>query len=297
MTDQLLGTPISDSFKKMNHIAQAIAREHMHPHIAPPHLLKALLHKDAGLQTLLQQLDKDIYYMEEWADVRMETLPKATRLEETLTADAPVKAVMEEADTIRVMTGSDELEAVHVLAALSTPGVGFSYEQLKTFPVQRQELLQQSVTETTLNKITGMGAGNGMHKQTGNQALLKYCTHKNARAKEGKIDPITGRDKEIRAMAEILGRRSKPNVLIIGEPGVGKSALVDGFTLAIEEKKVPRFLESAQVFELDNGALAAGASYKGEVEERLKNIIQEIKQFEKAIRELNVAARAGALAR
>jgi ATP-dependent Clp protease ATP-binding subunit ClpB len=139
MTDQLLGTTISDSFKKMNHIAQAIAREHMHPHIAPPHLLKALLHKDAGLQNLLQQLDKDIYYMEEWADVRMETLPKATRLEETLTADAPVKAVMEEADTIRVMTGSDELEAVHVLAALSTPGVGFSYEQLKTFPVQRQD--------------------------------------------------------------------------------------------------------------------------------------------------------------
>lgn len=283
MSDQLVGITKSDSFKKMNHIAQAIAREHMHPHIAPPHLLKALLHKDAGLQTLLNQLDKDIYYMEEWADVRMETLPKATRLEETLTADAPVKAVMEEADTIRLMTGSDELEAVHVLAALSTPGVGFSYEQLKTFPVQRQEILQQSVAETTLNKITGIGTGNGMQKKSNYQALLKYSTHKNARAAAGKIDPITGRDKEIRAMAEILGRRSKPNVLIIGEPGVGKSALVDGFTLAIEEKKVPRFLENAQVFELDNGALAAGASYKGEVEERLKNIIQEIKQFEKAI--------------
>ena len=282
MTETLTGITKSDSFKKMNHIAQAIAREHMNPHIAPPHLLKALLHRDAGLQALLQQLDKDIYYMEEWADVRMETLPKATRLDDTLTADAPVKAVMEEADTIRLMTGSDELEAVHVLAALSTPGVGFSYEQLKTFPVQRQELLQQTVAETTLNKLTGIGAGNGISKQT-NQALLKYCTHKNARAKEGKIDPITGRDKEIRAMAEILGRRSKPNVLIIGEPGVGKSALVDGFTLAIEEKKVPRFLENAQVFELDNGALAAGASYKGEVEERLKNIIQEVKQFEKAI--------------
>lgn len=283
MTDQLFGTMISDSFKKMNHIAQAIARENMHPHIAPPHLLKALLHKDVGLQSLLKQLDKDIYYMEEWADVRMETLPKATRLDDTLTADEPVKAVMEEADTIRLMTGSDELESVHVLAALSTPGVGFSYEQLKTFPVQRQELLQQTVEEKTLNKITGVGSGNGTAKQPSHQALLKYCTHKNVRAKEGKIDPITGRDKEIRAMAEILGRRSKPNVLIIGEPGVGKSALVDGFTLAIEEKKVPRFLESAQVFELDNGALAAGASYKGEVEERLKNIIQEIKQFEKAI--------------
>jgi ATP-dependent Clp protease ATP-binding subunit ClpA len=283
MTDQLSGTTISDSFKKMNHIAQAIARENMHPHIAPPHLLKALLHKDAGLQSLLKQLDKDIYYMEEWADVRMETLPKATRLNDTLTADGPVKAVMEEADTIRVMTGCDELENLHVLAALSTPGVGFSYEQLKTFPVQRQELLQHSIAETTLNKIAGTGNSNGVSKQTNHQALLKYCTHKNERARAGKIDPITGRDKEIRAMAEILGRRSKPNVLIIGEPGVGKSALVDGFTLAIEEKKVPRFLENAQVFELDNGALAAGASYKGEIEERLKNIIEEVKQFDKAI--------------
>lgn len=281
MTEQLFDSTISDSFKRMNHIAQAIARENMHPHIAPPHLLKALLHKDAGLQTLLKQLDKDIYYMEEWADVRMETLPKATRLDDTLTADEPVKAVIEEADTIRVISGSDELEAVHVLAALSTPGVGFSYEQLKTFPVQRHELLQQRVEETTLGKVTG--STNGTPKQGGSQALLKYCTHKNARAKAGKIDPVTGRDKEIRAMAEILGRRSKPNVLIIGEPGVGKSALVDGFTLAIEEKKVPRFLETAQVFELDNGALAAGASYKGEVEERLKNIIQEVKQFDKAI--------------
>ncbi|WP_205509744.1 ATP-dependent Clp protease ATP-binding subunit [Longitalea arenae] len=283
MTDQLLGITVSDAFKKMNHIAQAIAREHMHPHIAPPHLLKALLHKDAGLQSLLKQLDKDIYYMEEWADVRLETLPKATRLDDTLSPDEPVKAVMEEADTIRLMTGSDELETLHVLAALSTPGVGFSYEQLKTFPIQRQELLAQSVADATLSKIAGVATTNVTAKHSSHQALLKYCTHKNERAKAGKIDPITGRDKEIRAMAEILGRRSKPNVLIIGEPGVGKSALVDGFTLAIEEKKVPRFLENAQVFELDNGALAAGASYKGEVEERLKNIIQEVKQFEKAI--------------
>ena len=282
MTDQLSGIAISESFKRINHIAQAIAKENMHPHIAVPHLLKALLHKDAGLQPLLKQLDKDIFYMEEWADVRMETLPKATRLDDMLMADEPVKAVIEEADTIRLMTGHDHLEAVHMLAALSTPGVGFTYEQLKTFPVQRQELIQQTVQDETIKKITGAEALNGAARNN-QQALLKYCTHKNLRAKEGKLDPITGRDKEIRAMAEILGRRSKPNVLIVGEPGVGKSALVDGFTLAIEDKKVPRFLESAQVFELDNGALAAGASYKGEVEERLKSIIQEVKQFEKAI--------------
>jgi len=269
---------ISETFKKVNHIAQSIARENMHPFIAPPHLLKALLHKDAGLQPLLKQLDKDIYYIEEWADVRMETLPKSTRLDDTLTADEPVKAILEEADTIRVMMGRDQVEPMHVLAAISTPGVGFSYEQLKTFPLQRHELVQQSVEEDDIKKITGSQPNNN-HQH----ALLKYCSHKNLRAREGKLDPITGRDKEIRAMAEILGRRSKPNVLIVGEPGVGKSALVDGFTLAIEQNKVPGFLESAQVFELDNGALAAGASYKGEVEERLKNIITEIKQFDKAI--------------
>jgi ATPases with chaperone activity, ATP-binding subunit len=269
---------ISETFKKVNHIAQSIAREHMHPFIAPPHLLKALLHKEAGLQPLLKQLEKDIYYIEEWADVRMETLPKATRLEDTLTADEPVKAIMDEADTIRVMMGRDEVEPMHVLAAISTPGVGFSYEQLKTFPLQRHELVQQSMEVNAINQLTGSEPKNN-HQH----ALLKYCTHKNLRAREGRLDPITGRDKEIRAMAEILGRRSKPNVLIVGEPGVGKSALVDGFTLDIEQNMVPGFLESAQVFELDNGALAAGASYKGEVEERLKNIISEIKQFDKAI--------------
>jgi ATP-dependent Clp protease ATP-binding subunit ClpA len=84
-------------------------------------------------------------------------------------------------------------------------------------------------------------------------------------------------------MAEILCRRSKPNVLIVGEPGVGKSALADGFALAIKDKKVPQHLHQAQVFELDNGALIAGASYKGEIEDRLKSIIKEIRQFDKAI--------------
>jgi ATP-dependent Clp protease ATP-binding subunit ClpA len=283
MTDQLNGIYFSEACRKVSHIAQAVARENMHPHIATPHLLKALLHKEAGLHPLLKHLHKDIYYMEEWADVRMETLPKATRLDDLLSSDDQVKAVMEEADIIRLMTGKDQVEPLHILAALSTPGVGFSYEQLKTFPLQRQELVQQAVNEDPLQKTNGAQTSGHANEANSQQALLKYCVHKNIRAREGKTDPIVGRDKEIRAMAEILSRRSKPNVLIIGEPGVGKSALVDGFTQAIEQQKVPKFLEQAQVFELDNGALAAGASYKGEVEERLKSIIREIKQFDKAI--------------
>ena len=282
MNEQLNGISFSGDFIKVNHIAQAIAREHMHPHITPAHILKALLHRDSGLYPLLKQMDKDIFYMEEWADVRMEIIPKATRLEETLVADETMKAVIEEADIIRLMTGKDQVEPLHVLAALSTPGVGFSYDQLKTWPLQRQELVQLAMQDGPEKKQNGSGKVKEV-KDKNLQALGKYCTHKNQRARDGKIDPIVGRDKEVRAMSEILSRRSKPNVLIIGEPGVGKTALVEGFAQAIEQQQVPRFLQGAQVFELDNGALAAGASYKGEVEERLKNIIQEIKQFDKAI--------------
>lgn len=280
MAEAWNGMSFSEALKKVNHIAQAYAKENMHAQVSPPHLLKALLHKDAGLQPLLKTLDKDYYYIEEWADVRMESLPKRSRLNDVLVADEGVKAAMEEADTIRLMSGSDYLEPVHALAALSTPGVGFTYDQLKTFPLQRAELLQEVTVNEDIKKIL---SGTGVADAGGNGALLKYCTHKNARVKEGKLDPIAGRDKEVRAISEILSRRSKPNVLIIGEPGVGKSALVDGFTQAIEQKKVPQFLETAQVFELDNGALAAGASYKGEIEDRLKSIIKEIKAFDKAV--------------
>lgn len=282
INEQLDGIVFSEDFKKVNHIAQAIAKEHMHPTIATAHLLRALLHRDAGLIPLLKQMEKDIYYLEEWADVRLETLNKATRLDETLVADEKVRAVIEEADIIRLMAGKDQVEPLHVLAAISTPGVGFSYDQLKTWPLQRQELVQQAMSNGPAKKENGNGHPQ-LVTEKNIQALSKYCTHLNERAREGKIDPIVGRDKEIRAMSEILSRRSKPNVLIIGEPGVGKTALVDGFAQAIEQQQVPRFLQGAQVFELDNGALAAGASYKGEVEERLKQIIAEIKQFEKAI--------------
>jgi ATP-dependent Clp protease ATP-binding subunit ClpB len=102
-------------------------------------------------------------------------------------------------------------------------------------------------------------------------------------ARQGKIDPIIGRDKETRMIMEILSRRTKPNVIITGDAGVGKTALVDGFALDIVNNLVPQSLLNVSLFELDLGSLIAGASYKGEIEDRLKNILREIKQFDKAI--------------
>jgi ATP-dependent Clp protease ATP-binding subunit ClpA len=135
----------------------------------------------------------------------------------------------------------------------------------------------------TIPRASGHQAGNAPASSASTNALYRFCIDKTARAKEGKIDPIIGRDKEVRMIAEILGRRTKPNVIITGEPGVGKTALVDGFALNIAKGDVPKNLANALIFELDLGSLVAGASYKGEVEDRLKSIIKEIKQFEKAI--------------
>jgi len=279
-------TAFSEETKRVIKIAQAIARENLNTEFGSAHLLKALLHQDAGLQGILKNLDKDIYYLEEWADVRLESYKKTRSNSDMIAADAMVEEVMNEADNIKLKFSKDLIEPLHLLAAISTPGVGFTFEQLKTFPLRREELLdsfaESAELQSAFAKATPSQNGDKTKPST-QHALMKYCIDKSLMAKQGKMDAIIGRDKEIRMMAEILGRRSKPNVLIMGEPGVGKSSLIDAFALAVLEQKVPLHLHKAQIFELDSGALIAGASYKGEVEDRLKSILAEIKQFDKAI--------------
>ncbi|MBX2924968.1 MAG: ATP-dependent Clp protease ATP-binding subunit [Chitinophagaceae bacterium] len=275
---------LSEDVKRVIKIAQAVAKENMNPEFGASHLLKALMHKDAGLLPLLKTLDKDIYYIEEWADVRIESAPKSPHIPDAISGNNSIGDVLNEADTIRLKLLKDALEPLHLLASISTPGVGFTYEQLKTFPLRREELLTSNVENEDIHAALGKKAGNNNNGTTpSRQALLKYCIDKSLLAKEGKTDEIIGRDKEVRMMSEILSRRSKPNVLIVGEPGVGKSSLVDAFVIAIQQQKVPGYLQQAHIFELDSGALIAGASYKGEIEDRLKSIISEIKQFDKAI--------------
>ena len=275
----------SDELKQSIGIAQSLAKEFSNEKFSPAHLLKAILHKEIGLRPFLESLDKDTYYMEEWAEVRIETCPKTGKVNEQPPADPYVQAVMLEADNIRLKLSKDDVDPVCVLASLSTPGVGFTYEQLKTFPVKPQEIIDALIEKTDLENVLAPESGDetkGSQEKKQN-ALLKFCIDKTSLARQGKLDPVVGRDREIRMIAEILGRRSKPNVMIIGDPGVGKTAVVNGFTQSIVEQKVPGNLKEALIFELDFGALIAGASYKGEVEDRLKNIIKEIVQFDKAI--------------
>ena len=279
----------SDELKVAVSIAQSIAKEYQNNQFSSGHLLKALLHKDVGLMGYLLAKQKDVGYLEEWAEVRIEGYPKSGKLDAITRGDKHIYTIMEEADNVRLKLNKDSIDPVCVLAALSTPGVGFTYDQLKTFPLTTAEILNDLVEASDLQTAVGAAKPAGSANNAGSggdikmNALQKYCQDKTAIARTGKLDTIIGRDRETRMIAEVLGRRSKPNVIIVGEPGVGKTALIDGFALNIINGKVPDNLKNAVLFELDFGSLVAGASYKGEVEDRLKNIIKEVKQFEKAI--------------
>lgn len=271
---------LNESVKTAIEIAQSLAKEYHNEYFYPAHLLRSLLHKDVGLKNFLDAIGKDSGYIMEWAEVRMEDHPKTGQVKDKITGDDGIKSVFDEADNVRIKLGLDQISPICVLCALSKPGIGFTSEQLKTFPVKEKEILEVYFKEDGLQQAVAAPDTEGK-PATG--ALFKFCVERTALARDNKTDPIIGRDKETRMMMEILGRRTKPNVIVTGDAGVGKTALIDGLAMDIAQDKVPEQLQGSLLFELDLGALIAGASYKGEIEDRLKNIIREVKQFPKAI--------------
>jgi len=276
---------LSESVKTAVRVAQSLAKEYHHKEFGPAHLLKGLMHNEVGLKNFLNSIGKDAAYISDWADVRMEEYPQSITVPDEMLGNDAVKLVFEEADNVRVKLGLDAITPVCVLVALTKPNVGFDAGQLKSFPVKEKELLDVYIQDEGVQHAVAPSAsgeeGNSGSKST--TALLKYCIDRTDLARQGKIDPIIGRDKETRMIMEILSRRTKPNVIITGDAGVGKTALVDGFALDIVNNAVPQSLLNVSLFELDLGSLIAGASYKGEIEDRLKSILREIKQFDKSI--------------
>lgn len=276
---------LSESVKTAVRVAQALAKEYHHKEFGPAHLLKGLMHQEVGMRNFLSSIGKDAAYISDWADVRIEEYPQSITVPDEMLGNDAVKLVFEEADNVRIKLGLDSITPVCVLVALSKPNVGFDSGQLKSFPIKEKELLDVYLQdENVQHAVAPQAAGGetaGSDKSTG--ALLKYCIDRTDLARQGKIDPIIGRDKETRMIMEILSRRTKPNVIITGDAGVGKTALIDGFALDIINNQVPQSLLNVSLFELDLGSLIAGASYKGEIEDRLKNILREIKQYDKAI--------------
>ena len=278
---------LDDSVKIALNIAQAVARENANEYYMPSHLLKALLHKEVGLRDFIVSIGKDLGYLEEWADVYIEQCPKSTQLSEIKPSEK-IDFIFRAADDARIRLGLFDINPICVLIALVKPGVAFSSDQLRSFPIQERDILSLYVNNTenlsvenhhaaSVSDNYGPGTGIGSSSY-----LSKYCVDLMAAAPE-RLLPVINRDRETRMVMEVLGSRSKSNVLIVGDAGVGKTALVYGLAWDIVNKKVPSFLEGARIFELDNASLIAGATYKGEIEDRLKNVLKELRHIENSI--------------
>jgi ATP-dependent Clp protease ATP-binding subunit ClpA len=272
--------------EKLKTIANSYAEDFCSDAIYPAHLFKAILHQEIGLVRFIEKdLDKDYYYLQDWADIQMQLAPKAVRPMRDLDYSEESQAVIDEAKNYMVKFGLDECSDVCVLAALVTPGVGFTFDQLKTLPLTPSDISGKMgggvnveapyMEGTELTKRTPAAGGKGN--------LAKYCTDKTAVARSGNLDNVIGFEKEISIIYEILGRKTKANLLITGEAGVGKTSLVNGFIHELAEGHVPGFLSDAVVYELDTAALGGDAQYKGEVEDRFKSVITEIENMQNAV--------------
>ena len=272
--------------EKLKTIANSYAEEYCSDAIYPAHLFKAILHQEIGLVRFIEKdLDKDYYYLQDWADVQMQMSPRAVRPMRDLEYSADSQAVLDEAENYMVKFGLDECTDVCVLASLVTPGVGFSFDQLKTLPLTPSDISAKMgggvnveapyMEGAELTKRTPSGGGKG--------SISKYCTDKTAVARSGNLDRVIGFEKEISVIYEILGRKTKANLLITGESGVGKTSLVNGFIQELAADRVPGFLSDAVVYELDLAALGGDAQYKGEVEDRFKSVITEVENMQNAV--------------
>ncbi len=269
----------SQEVTKALNIAQKIGRENLNATFTGAHLIKAMLNRDLSLLKHLENLGVDVFYLEEWADVRIEELPKSPN-RYSCEPDEVIDEIFAEADQIREILEEQEISLFAVMTAISSPGVAFSFDQMKTFPVTRNELLKD-VSSFGEDNMTGTIE---TAKKASKGFIQKYCINtKDKIKKKNKKELLVGRDTEINKITEILCRYSKQNVLIIGDHGVGKTTLIEGFVQKVILKQIPDILSGLEVFELDMGALIAGASYKGEIEDRIKNIAQELKAIPKSV--------------
>ena len=240
--------------------------------IEPVHLLKAVIMTGESVANFLfQKLGVNIQNLNMVLDRQIESYPKVSGGEPYLSSES--NAVLQKAIDYSGKMGDQYVSLEHIILALFTVKSTAS-----------QILKDAGVTENELKKaIEELRKGNKVTSQSAEDtydSLSKYAINLNERARSGKLDPVIGRDDEIRRVLQILSRRTKNNPILIGEPGVGKTAIAEGLAHRIIRGDVPENLKSKQIFSLDMGALIAGAKYKGEFEERLKSVVNEVTKSE-----------------
>ena len=240
--------------------------------IEPVHLLKAVIMTGESVTNFIfQKLGVNAQNLNMVLDRQIESYPKVSGGEPYLSSES--NAVLQKAIDYSSKMGDQYVSLEPIILALFTEKSTAS-QILKDAGVTEKELRQAIEELRKGNKVTSQSA------EETYDALGKYAINLNERARSGKLDPVIGRDEEIRRVLQILSRRTKNNPILIGEPGVGKTAIAEGLAHRIVRGDVPENLKSKQIFSLDMGALIAGAKYKGEFEERLKAVVNEVTKSE-----------------
>ncbi len=252
--------------------SQQLARDYGHQTIEPAHILQALLQQEEGVvpalvtkiagspQTLLREVKNDLGGRPQVTGSTMEVGLSRSAVDVLQAAERYAKGMRD-----------DYVSTEHILLGLTDSGEG---KRLEQNGITKDAIL------AALKSVRGSQRVSSENPEGTYQSLEKYGTDLTALARQGKMDPVIGRDEEIRRTVQILSRRTKNNPALIGEPGVGKTAIVEGLAQRIVKGDVPEGLKKKRLVQLDMGALIAGAKYRGEFEERLKAVLKEITESE-----------------
>ncbi|WP_261816716.1 ATP-dependent chaperone ClpB [Vibrio gallicus] len=254
--------------------AQSLAVGRDHQYIEPAHLLSALLNQNGGsIRPLMSLLQVDIAKLRAQLSEQLDKLPKVSGMAVDVQVSQALTKLLNLCDKFSQKRNDSYISSELFLQAAI-------HDSSQLGPILKSQGLSERKIIEAIEKITGGQKVDDPNAEEQRQALEKYTIDLTARAEQGKLDPVIGRDDEIRRTIQVLQRRTKNNPVLIGEPGVGKTAILEGLAQRIINDEVPEGLKGRRVLALDMGALIAGAKYRGEFEERLKAVLNELAQEE-----------------
>jgi ATP-dependent Clp protease ATP-binding subunit ClpB len=256
--------------------AESVARRYEHQEVHTLHLLSAMLEQQDGIAgPMLEQAGQSLQGVRNLLNNKLTAASKVQGGENFMGRE--LKSVLDQAVELKNKMGDDFVSTEHLLLAIMTVPKTQAGKLLAELGL-KEDVLRKAIVE-----LRGGQNVTTAEPESKMKALERYTRDLTALAKAGKLDPVIGRDEEIRRAMQVLSRRTKNNPVLIGDPGVGKTAIVEGIALRIQSEDVPESLKRKKVLSLDLGALVAGAKYRGEFEERLKAVLQEIEKADGSI--------------